>query len=167
MNSETLGSRIKQVRATLSQADFGARLGVTKDTIGKYERGERQPDVDFLIKICSEFNRSADWLLTGWEPPKGWDSEEYDQKLLAHPHELAETFDEVLMEQIGRGISSAYREENARIETGQLMRLATRYYVDLMAFPADERPVALKGILTQLRREIRSQPLDGQGKRSA
>ena len=47
------------------------------------------------------------------------------------------------------------------------MRLAARIYADLADFAPEERPVALKGILTQLRRDLRSPPLSDDTKQRA
>ena len=167
MNMETLGERLRQTRGELSQAEFAAKIGVHKDLVGKYERNLNIPGGDVLARIRDVFGTDINWLLTGFEPPPGWDSPEYDSALPPHANEIYSGLDESLLEQIGRGISAAYRDENARIETGQLMRLAARIYADLADFAPEERPVALKGILTQLRRDLRSPPLSDDTKQRA
>ena len=47
----------------LSQRELGQALGVSASTIGMYEQGRRQPDHRMLMKICSYFHVSADYLL--------------------------------------------------------------------------------------------------------
>lgn len=53
-----LGKRLKAIRDdhNLSQSDFGQRLGIVINTVGAYERGERLPEVDFLIKLANLFS---------------------------------------------------------------------------------------------------------------
>lgn len=38
-------------------------LGVTYNAISQYENGVREPNIDFLIKICDFFDVSSDYLL--------------------------------------------------------------------------------------------------------
>ncbi|WP_299396296.1 helix-turn-helix transcriptional regulator [uncultured Desulfovibrio sp.] len=63
MNS--LGSRIRQIRGAESQETFAARIGVSKGSIGGYERDENSPSADVILKICSKANISVEWLMTG------------------------------------------------------------------------------------------------------
>ena len=64
--------RVKQLRKTLnmSQAKFGAALGVSRDVINNIERGRNKtPMSEMQIKhICSTFNVNEQWLRTGEEP---------------------------------------------------------------------------------------------------
>ena len=61
----TLGSRIRQIRGTESQEVFAARVGISKGSIGGYERDENSPSVDVILKICSVTGTSVQWLVTG------------------------------------------------------------------------------------------------------
>ena len=40
-------------------------MGVHKNTLGKYERAERLPDAEFLIRLAEREGVSPDWVLTG------------------------------------------------------------------------------------------------------
>lgn len=64
---KTLGSRIRFVRGALSQEIFAAKLGISKGSLGGYERDENLPNSDIILKICQETNVSAEWLLQGGE----------------------------------------------------------------------------------------------------
>lgn len=57
--------RIKELRISLglNQIQFGRKLFVTKQCISNWENGNIQPSVDMLIKICTTFSVSADYLL--------------------------------------------------------------------------------------------------------
>ena len=62
---DTLGKRIRKARGKVSQDDFSARIGISKGSLGFYERDENLPKVDVIIKICSETGVALEWLMTG------------------------------------------------------------------------------------------------------
>ncbi|MDY0260746.1 MAG: helix-turn-helix transcriptional regulator [Desulfovibrio sp.] len=62
---KTLGSRIRFVRGALSQEVFAAKLGISKGSLGGYERDENLPNSDIVLKICQQTNVSVQWLLQG------------------------------------------------------------------------------------------------------
>ncbi|MBV4450716.1 helix-turn-helix domain-containing protein [Clostridium tyrobutyricum] len=47
----------------MSQAELAEKLGVTQQTISKYENGTREPDSKTLKILASMFNTSIDYLL--------------------------------------------------------------------------------------------------------
>lgn len=47
----------------MNQLDLANRLGVTQQTISKYEKGIREPDHSTLIKLSDIFDVSIDYLL--------------------------------------------------------------------------------------------------------
>jgi phage repressor protein C with HTH and peptisase S24 domain len=60
-----IGKRIRLVRANRSRDVFGAALGVSRNTVLRYERGERCPDAAFLQRLCACFAVDPAWLLSG------------------------------------------------------------------------------------------------------
>lgn len=140
----TIGSRIRLVRGKISPDEFSTRLCVHKNTLGNYERDERQPSSEFLTNLHVQFKTDITWLLTGIKPT---------QEAAPMPSP-SPALDEELMRQIGDGISRVYKEESVGIGAGQLTSRALRIYSDLVDFSAEERPIALKGILAQLRRDL-------------
>ena len=44
--------RLKIIRGDLTQAEFAAKLGIHKNTLGRYERGESEPDFSVCVNIC-------------------------------------------------------------------------------------------------------------------
>src|SRR5215469_17481942 len=60
-----LGGRIRASRADLSQQEFGDRLSTSAQTIGRYEREERSPDVAFVRALIDRFGIDPRWLVTG------------------------------------------------------------------------------------------------------
>ena len=56
------------VRGPASQAEFATKLGVHKNTIGRYERGKNPPDALFLVALRRTCGISLQWLLMGEGP---------------------------------------------------------------------------------------------------
>lgn len=63
--SRALGERIRGCRGALPRKEFADQLGVHLNTLGKFERGETQPDAELCIKIAELGKRSVQWLVTG------------------------------------------------------------------------------------------------------
>lgn len=63
----SINDRIKQVRDArgLSQAEFGASLGVGRGAIGNIEYYKTEPKPEFLSLVCKIYNVSISWLTTG------------------------------------------------------------------------------------------------------
>lgn len=63
MNS-SFSDNLKSLRQSLllTQKEFSKRVGITPSTISAYEKGEKNPTLDTLIKISQEFNISLDEL---------------------------------------------------------------------------------------------------------
>ncbi len=51
----------------LSQEEFGEKLGLSRQSISKWETGEAIPDVDNLILLSQKYDISIDYLLLGKE----------------------------------------------------------------------------------------------------
>ena len=64
-NAEILGNRLFELRkeARLSQEEFADKIGVSRQAISKWERGEALPDTDNLINIAKLFKVSLDSLI--------------------------------------------------------------------------------------------------------
>lgn len=61
--------RLVQIRGSLSQTAFAAKLGIHKNTLARYESGEREPDGG-MLKALRQLGYSADWVLTGIGPER-------------------------------------------------------------------------------------------------
>lgn len=61
-----ISERLKTVRGLIRQEDFAATIGVKKNTVGRWERGEQIPDVEEVNKVLVVFpDINPVWLLTG------------------------------------------------------------------------------------------------------
>lgn len=62
-----IGERIAHVRGHKSQSAFASEMGVHKNTLGNYERGDRVPDAEFVAGLADR-GYNPQWLLTGEGP---------------------------------------------------------------------------------------------------
>jgi transcriptional regulator with XRE-family HTH domain len=62
--------RMKEIRRALkcTQAEFAARLGVTRDVVASWENGRVEPPEAVIRLICREYAIHYDWLKNGREP---------------------------------------------------------------------------------------------------
>lgn len=67
----------------MTQSDLAEKLGISASAVGMYEQGRRHPDSKMILKICSVFGISTDYLLG-----KNRSSSEHEVC------ELSEVFDE-------------------------------------------------------------------------
>lgn len=63
--SPGIGERLGELRGQNSRDTFAEKLGVHKNTIGNYERGDRQPEITFLQSLHERLDVNLNWLLTG------------------------------------------------------------------------------------------------------
>lgn len=59
---EGLGNKIKEIRGSLTQREFAAKLGVDKSTLASWEIDRREPDLETLVQLADFGNVSLDWL---------------------------------------------------------------------------------------------------------
>jgi len=60
-----VGGRIKALRNDLglSQADFGAKIGVSRSVINNLERGAVKPSGPVIMALCTQFGTNQKWLI--------------------------------------------------------------------------------------------------------
>ena len=65
MKGNIFGKRLKELRISkgLSQQKLGEELGFCNQTISFWESGNREPDLDTLVKISHYFDVSIEELL--------------------------------------------------------------------------------------------------------
>ena len=71
-----LGERIRELRGNTSVAEFCRIFNIHRNTLPRYESGERTPDADFIVSICNNYKINANWLLLD----KGTKFQEEEQK---------------------------------------------------------------------------------------
>lgn len=55
--------RLKDVRGSMSQVGAARHVGICQQGWARYENGGAYPGAEVIVRICSKFNVSADWLL--------------------------------------------------------------------------------------------------------
>lgn len=62
--------RIKKIRKQMewTQAEFAARVGVTRDVVASWENGRVEPPEAVIRLICREYAINYDWLKNGRAP---------------------------------------------------------------------------------------------------
>lgn len=63
-----LGDRIRHLRNDISQQNYAKSLGISPRALFSYEREERIPGADLIVRICAKSGASFKWLLTGEGP---------------------------------------------------------------------------------------------------
>lgn len=63
--SKNVAELIKYIRKQnkLTQKQFANKFFITEKTVSNYENGLRTPDLDFLNKVCEEFNLTLDFFM--------------------------------------------------------------------------------------------------------
>lgn len=64
----TLSERLRKIRGQLGQKEFAERIGSSQTGVSAYEKGQRKPDYETLIRVSQEFGVTLDWLLLGVGP---------------------------------------------------------------------------------------------------
>ena len=70
IRNKGLFGRLKEIRGKTSQRDFSSQLGIHWNTYANYEIGKRNPDSDFIVRLCVLCSVNPIWLLFG-KGPKG------------------------------------------------------------------------------------------------
>ncbi|HPU85436.1 MAG TPA: XRE family transcriptional regulator, partial [Candidatus Latescibacteria bacterium] len=63
----TVQDRLRALRGSTGYRPFALRVGVTPNSVRRYELGMARVPVDYLEAVCRAFNVSADWLIFGVE----------------------------------------------------------------------------------------------------
>ena len=65
MNYSDFGENLKLLRKTrdMTQEEFGAKVGLSKAVVSKYETGIGYPSFDVLVRIAQYFGVTTDYLL--------------------------------------------------------------------------------------------------------
>lgn len=62
--------RAKREDMDIRQEDLGKKIGLTQRKISRSERGDTQPTIEEIKKICIFFNLSADYMLGLSDEPR-------------------------------------------------------------------------------------------------
>lgn len=78
-----VGARIAALRGAMKQSEFAEQLGVNRQTVSRWEAGERLPDGSSLLRMRETFGADINVLLDGKEGGAAPDLRPDEEKLLA------------------------------------------------------------------------------------
>ncbi len=83
------GKKIKELRSSLglNQVVFGTRLHVSKQSVCNWENDNILPSVDMLVRICTTYSVSADYLL-GLEAKRELDTSQLSALQISHIQQI-------------------------------------------------------------------------------
>ena len=121
-----ISEKIKYIRndLNLNQKDFANLLNVAQSTVSRIEKGERQPEYEFLRNFIIKFNINPDWIFFDKEPILLDVDDNFivnqnndllkDISLILSPEELNKKLNDILFEHVLNQISTE-NEENFSI----------------------------------------------------
>jgi len=147
--AETMSERIRALRGPQTQPEFALQLGVSKNTIGHYERGERRPEAEVLTRMREVLGVDINWLLTG-------EGEMRPGGAGAAPSSSSAGIDADLYGLVTEAVSSAYKECGYTAALRDIAAEAAKIAADLSEdVSPEDRPAAIRGAIGQLRRRLR------------
>jgi transcriptional regulator with XRE-family HTH domain len=161
-----LGARIRDVRRKLGdpdRADFAEKLGISKNTLAYYERGERTPDAVMLAIYNELLGVNINWLATG----KG---EMFDA---AGGVRMTVQLDAELLERLHDRVAAIYHDVGQKPPQRRIAREAANLYNELAKVVQDMSDqemveAALPMVALEFKRRLeRAAEEPGTGKRSA
>ncbi|RVG68525.1 helix-turn-helix domain-containing protein [Sinorhizobium meliloti] len=162
-----LGARLREFRKKLGDPDreeVAKRLGVSKNTLASYERGETEPTAAVMAAYRREFGASLLWLVTG-------EGAMFDDPSSAPAPKQA--FDIVLLQRIGDEVQATLIELKQKAPTRAVTAEAGRLYNELLQMVSDIRDeelveAVLPVIRARFKKRLQQAAADpGSGKRSA
>lgn len=122
-----IGSKLRELRKKrgISQEDLAKVLGVTKSTISKYELGQREPDINAILKISEQFGASVEYLLGV-----------VDEDGLLTPEGFADPDDYEIIKQLGLD-DPKNRKKTGPASVPPDMRGKTETFLTINPFPAE------------------------------
>lgn len=119
--SSAFGERFRFLREKLglNQAELAAKLGyITYQVIGRFERGERLPSVEALLRFVNLGNFNLHWLITGKPSPDGEAWKDSYGKLLVAFNTYASLREQKVKEERGKLVIEVHtlREKQSRGE---------------------------------------------------
>jgi transcriptional regulator with XRE-family HTH domain len=69
VNWQEVSRRLRGVRGSATQVEFGQALGVGQNIVSRYERGRVKPPLDYLVDVARHAKVTLDWLILGEKPP--------------------------------------------------------------------------------------------------
>lgn len=160
-----LGARLREVRRAFDDPErdeWAARLGVSKNTIASYERGETEPTASVLAAYRKALGVNVGWLVTG-------QGEMFEEPSLAPAPR--DQVDIVLLQRLGDTVQAVFVECKQTAPARAITEETGRLYNELLRMVPDirDRDIvdAVIPVLRQRFKERIAHAEPGTGKRSA
>ena len=132
----TFATRLKQLRAEkgLSQPQLAEQIGLTKQTISLWERGERRPNFETMVSLAEYFKVNLKYIIGTSDDPAPQEFEDSDGAVWDKDdtiHELESIFEQIaqLSEDTRKIIAGAVREAHRLDKLAG--RLGDGYVIDV------------------------------------
>lgn len=89
LNISLVGERLRKTRGNLSQTAFAKELGIDRQSVARYESGDRTIDANVIFNLMVKFNVDPNWLLTGYGNAPDLTSDEQELLVLFRTAPLA------------------------------------------------------------------------------
>lgn len=149
---------IERVRLCCNSAggigEMASKSGVARGSIENYLSGRSPPKLKPLVAIARAAGVSVEWLATGDGPMRPGEPPPAQIEAPSAPKPLDHDFGGDVV----AAVMELYRSENVRLSNGRIASIALEKYEEIMSYTdtEEERQIALKAILLQLRKELRS-----------
>ncbi|MCY1706461.1 helix-turn-helix domain-containing protein [Pannonibacter sp. SL95] len=164
-----LARRLREIRRLINdmdRADFAETLGISLGALAYYERGDRTPDADVLLRYRLNFNANVDWLLTG-------QGDVFSDASMAKANAAPAQINKDVFKHVGRLVLQLHKEEGIRLPPDAVLEAQSNAYNDLLARAEDPRDTAeltalLPWLEARLRKALKAAVAEpGTGKRQA
>ncbi len=119
-----IGERIFELRkiAGLSQEEFAEKLGVSRQSVSKWESGNVMPDLDKIVSMCALFNVTTDYLIKGEKKDPEPESREIEE-IIVGTLEQEDEPGQSLVQEIEEEICDAPRQPEAASQKPPYLRV--------------------------------------------
>jgi len=128
MYSESFRFKIKELRKShgFTQAEVAKELNINHQNLSRYEKGDREPDIETLAMLADFYGVSTDFLIGnglhdfhGFEPESNWDGVKIRTKDFPQKMKLARTIKGQSQLKVAKALKIP-RSTLAKYELGQL-----------------------------------------------
>lgn len=113
---DSVGGRIKHARGSMEQKEFAEFLGVARQTLIRYEKNDRKPDVDFITTLYEKCGIEPLWLLTG-QGERGFRLSPREASLLENYRAIPDEEGKRYVEQSAQIVAPATTKDGAKPRT--------------------------------------------------
>jgi transcriptional regulator with XRE-family HTH domain len=164
-----LAKRLRELRRGVGDPDraaFAKALGLSTNSVSRYERGEQEPSYAAFAAYSAVFGANLNWLLTG-------EGEMFADPSKAPAKPEPRGIDPAVFRQVGRLVTRVYKEEGVKLPPDAVLDEQADAYNALLAraedpTDADELMALLPWLEARLKKRLRAAAeAPGTGKQQA